>query len=128
MTPPVGRSAARKPLVLDDQIVRLDGLANPYGPVARGGEALAEDSGRPNRPNLDLGSFVLGSGRISASTRRGSSSATAPKSCSGLPPMRLARTCLGSSSPCRPPRTPVARSQSGENHRPPSRQPVSTRH
>ena len=47
MTPPVGRSAARKPLVLDDQIVRLDGLANPYGPSLAVGEALAEDSGRP---------------------------------------------------------------------------------
>jgi histidinol-phosphate aminotransferase len=37
-----------------DQVIRLDGLANPYGPSVAVGEALATESGRAQRPDVRL--------------------------------------------------------------------------
>lgn len=46
MTTPPGRATSRPRLVSRDRIIRLDGLANPYGPSLAVGEALAADDGR----------------------------------------------------------------------------------
>jgi len=54
MTRPLARSTSPRPLMADDRLIRLDELANPYGPSLAVGEALAVDSGRAASPNCRL--------------------------------------------------------------------------